>query len=181
MVEVGVPKGTGNSGKEALKVNLNNIDDFINGSKSFIDVIDDYAIVYRKHVDSNRPWSWGDNIPGGAILSSFQKRKVKEMAISQNYIPEIIVNKVEGMRYGFADFANAGIVKETVYLPEEFWELSDKKQFKWLNEQISGAKERMTWYHTEVPGKMELVPFGIHNITPHNGGRTKAMWADAPR
>ncbi|WP_062052580.1 HNH endonuclease [Bacillus sp. JCM 19034] len=29
--------------------------------------------------------------------------------------------------------------------------------------------------------KMELVPFGIHNITPHNGGRTKGMWADAPR
>ncbi|MCG7315357.1 HNH endonuclease [Priestia flexa] len=28
---------------------------------------------------------------------------------------------------------------------------------------------------------MELVPFGIHNITPHNGGRTKGMWADAPR
>ncbi|WP_369696056.1 HNH endonuclease [Shouchella clausii] len=28
---------------------------------------------------------------------------------------------------------------------------------------------------------VELVPFGIHNITPHNGGRTKGMWADAPR
>ncbi|WP_230160465.1 MULTISPECIES: HNH endonuclease [Peribacillus] len=28
---------------------------------------------------------------------------------------------------------------------------------------------------------MELVQFGIHNITPHNGGRTKGMWADAPR
>lgn len=39
----------------------------------------------------------------------------------------------------------------------------------------------MTWHHTEIPGKMELVPFGIHNITPHNGGRTAGMWADAPR
>ncbi|WP_407707321.1 HNH endonuclease [Bacillus mycoides] len=44
---------------------------------------------------------------------------------------------------------------------------------------------------------MELVPFGIHNITKHNGGRTKGQkdkrtkgqkdkrtkghWADAPR
>ncbi|WP_412762427.1 HNH endonuclease [Peribacillus simplex] len=28
---------------------------------------------------------------------------------------------------------------------------------------------------------MELVQFGILNITPHNGGRTKGMWADAPR
>ncbi|WP_412676176.1 HNH endonuclease [Bacillus paramycoides] len=27
---------------------------------------------------------------------------------------------------------------------------------------------------------MELVPFGIHNITKHNGERTKGMWSDAP-
>ncbi|MDD9148965.1 HNH endonuclease [Sporolactobacillus sp. CQH2019] len=32
-----------------------------------------------------------------------------------------------------------------------------------------------------MPGRMELVPFGIHNITPHNGGRTIGMWANAPR
>ncbi|UOK66269.1 HNH endonuclease [Paenibacillus sp. FSL k6-2145] len=28
---------------------------------------------------------------------------------------------------------------------------------------------------------MQLVPFGIHNITKHNGGRTNGHWADAPR
>ncbi|WP_259392168.1 hypothetical protein [Paenibacillus thiaminolyticus] len=28
---------------------------------------------------------------------------------------------------------------------------------------------------------MEPVPFGIYNMTPHNGGRTAGMWADAPR
>ncbi|MGF2714757.1 HNH endonuclease [Bacillus mycoides] len=28
---------------------------------------------------------------------------------------------------------------------------------------------------------MELVPFGIHNIIKHNGGRAKGMWSDAPR
>jgi len=28
---------------------------------------------------------------------------------------------------------------------------------------------------------MELVPFGIHNIVPHNGGRTIGHWADAIR
>ncbi|WP_459502364.1 HNH endonuclease [Bacillus sp. C1] len=37
------------------------------------------------------------------------------------------------------------------------------------------------WQHTEVPGKMELVPFGIHNIMIHNGGRSAGMWAYAPR
>lgn len=39
----------------------------------------------------------------------------------------------------------------------------------------------MTWNHIEIPGQMELIPFGIHNIISHNGGRTTGMWADAPR
>ena len=38
-----------------------------------------------------------------------------------------------------------------------------------------------TWHHTEIPGKMELVDFGVHNITSHNGGRTAGMWASGPR
>ena len=32
-----------------------------------------------------------------------------------------------------------------------------------------------------MSGEMQLVEFGIHNITKHNGGRTVGMWADAPR
>lgn len=76
------------------------------------------------------------------------------------------------MRYGFADFASAGVVEETVQLPKKFWKISDKEQFKWLDEQIGGTRKGMTWHHN---------PFGIHNITPHNGGRTKGMWADSPR
>ena len=167
--------------KGVNETNLRNIDDFINGNKKFDEVIEDYAKVYKEHVDLNKPWSWDDTIPGGDSLSSAQKRKIKEMAIEKGHITEIKVAKADGMRYGFADFASAGVVEETVQLPERFWKLSDKEQFKWLDEQIGGTRKGMTWHHTEVPGKMELVPFGIHNITPHNGGRTKGMWADAPR
>ncbi|GKV56662.1 hypothetical protein NCCP2222_26090 [Sporosarcina sp. NCCP-2222] len=167
--------------KGVSETNLTNIDDFINGNKKFDEVIEDFAKVYKEHVDLNKPWSWDDTIPGGDSLSSAQKRKIKEMAIEKGHIPEIKVTKADGMRYGFADFASAGVVEETVQLPERFWKLSDKEQFKWLDEQIGGTRKGMTWHHTEVPGKMELVPFGIHNITPHNGGRTKGMWADAPR
>lgn len=167
--------------KGVSETNLRNIDDFINGNKKFDEVIEDYAKVYKEHVDLNKPWSWDDTIPGGDSLSSAQKRKIKEMAIEKGHIPEIKVTKADGMRYGFADFASAGVVEETVQLPERFWKLSDKEQFKWLDEQIGGTRKGITWHHTEVPGKMELVPFGIHNITPHNGGRTKGMWADAPR
>ncbi|KUP03972.1 endonuclease VII [Bacillus coahuilensis m2-6] len=167
--------------KGVSETNLRNIDDFINGNKKFDEVIEDYAKVYKEHVDLNKPWSWDDTIPGGDSLSTAQKRKIKEMALEKGHIPEIKVTKADGMRYGFADFASAGVVEETVQLPERFWKLSDKEQFKWLDEQIGGTSKGMTWHHTEVPGKMELVPFGIHNITPHNGGRTKGMWGDAPR
>ncbi|MED3837876.1 Uncharacterised protein [Niallia circulans] len=176
----GTTKGTVKD-KGVSETNLRNIDDFINGNKKFDEVIEDYAKVYKEHVDLNKPWSWDDTIPGGDSLSSVQKRKIKEMAIEKGHIPEIKVTKADGMRYGFADFASAGVVEETVQLPERFWKLSDKEQFKWLDEQIGGTRKGMTWHHTEVPGKMDLVPFGIHNITPHNGGRTKGMWADAPR
>ncbi len=173
-------KDTGKS-KGVNENNLRNIDDFINGNKKFDEVIEDYAEVYKEHVNFNKPWSWDDTIPGGDSLSSAQKRKIKEMAIEKGHIPEIKVSKVDGMRYGFADFSSVGVVEETIQLPERFWKLSDKEQFKWLDEQIGGTRKGTTWHHTEVPGKMELVPFGIHNITPHNGGRTKGMWADAPR
>jgi len=176
----GTTKGTVKD-KGVSETTLRNIDDFINGNKKFDEVIEDYAKVYKEHVDLNKPWSWDDTIPGGDCLSSAQKRKIKEMAIEKGHIPEIKVTKADGMRYGFADFASAGVVEETVQLPERFWKLSDKEQFKWLDEQIGGTRKGVTWHHTEVPGKMELVPFGIHNITPHNGGRTKGMWADAPR
>ncbi|WLR42877.1 T7SS effector LXG polymorphic toxin [Bacillus carboniphilus] len=174
-------KYKGKVSNRVSETNLRNIDHFINGNKKFDEVIEDYAIVYKEHIALNKPWSWDDTIPGGDSLSPVQKRKVKELAIEKGHIPDIKVTKTVGMRYGFADFESAGIVEETVHLPERFWKLSDKEQFKWLDEQIGGTRRGRTWHHTEIPGKMELVPFGIHNITPHNGGRTKGMWADAPR
>ncbi len=106
---------------------------------------------------------------------------IKEKAIEDGLIPNVNVIKADGMRYGFADFKSAGLVVETKDLPESFWLKSDEAQFEWLDNVIGGRPEGMTWHHTEVPGKMELVPFGIHNITIHNGGRSTGMWADAPR
>lgn len=85
------------------------------------------------------------------------------------------------MRYWFADFKGAGVVKETLYLPEELWKATDQVQFDWLNEPIGGKVEGYVWHHTEEPGKMELVPYGIHHSVTHNGGRSKGMWSDAPR
>ncbi|MGE7184049.1 hypothetical protein ACQKKK_08615 [Peribacillus sp. NPDC006672] len=68
------------------------------------------------------------------------------MAISKGHIPKITVNKVEGMRYGFADFSSVDLVKETVHLPEEFCKLSDKHQFKRLKlVELKMASYRSAW------------------------------------
>lgn len=158
-----------------------NIEEFIDGNKSFDEVLDDYANIYAENINSNKPWSWDESIIGGDNLSKKQRTLIKQQAINKGLIPQIEVTKVEGMRYGFPDFESAGCVKEIVYMPEEMWKLSDAEQFKWLDEQIGGNVEGYTWHHTEMPGKMELVPTGIHNITTHNGGRSAGMWADAPR
>ena len=164
-----------------LDTSIKNIDEFIGGNKSFDDVLDDYAKVYADKINSNQAWSWDDTIPGGENLTKKQRSIIKQQAIDAGLITDIKVTKVEGMRYGFADFESAGVVKETQYLPENMWKMSDAEQFKWLDEQIGGTVDGYTWHHTEIPGKMQLVPTGIHNITTHNGGRTAGMWADAPR
>ena len=167
--------------KGGLDTSIKNIDEFIGGNKSFDDVLDDYAKVYADKINSNQAWSWDDTIPGGENLTKKQRSIIKQQAIDAGLITDIKVTKVEGMRYGFADFESAGVVKETQYLPENMWKMSDAEQFKWLDEQIGGTVDGYTWHHTEIPGKMQLVPTGIHNITTHNGGRTAGMWADAPR
>ena len=49
-MESGGVKGTGNR-STASEVNLNNIADFINGTKNFDDVLDDYARHYIEVID----------------------------------------------------------------------------------------------------------------------------------
>ncbi len=161
-----------------LSVSLNNIDEFILGNKTFEDVQDDYARIYADIVNSNKMWSWEEDIKGAEKISKDQKGYIKARAVENKLIPKVEVKKVEGMKYGFADFGSAGLVKETRDLPEEMWKLNNKKQFKWLNEQIGGKREGYTWHHTEIPGVMQLVPRGVHMITSHNGGRTHDLWAE---
>ncbi|MGP6149726.1 hypothetical protein [Priestia flexa] len=45
----GVVKGTGN-------VNLKNIDEFIDGTKTFDDVVDDFARLYSEKIQTNKTW-----------------------------------------------------------------------------------------------------------------------------
>ncbi len=156
-----------------------NIQSYLYGSKSFDDVLDDYSLIYSEGVNGNQKWQWDEDILGGDALTKTQKRKIKENAVKNGYILEVKIVKVDGRTY--ADFLGAGVVKNSFELPDNMWHHSDDVQFRWLDEQIGGHLSDYTWHHSEAPGVMQLVPYGIHNITFHNGARTTGMWADAPR
>lgn len=83
-----------------------------------------------------------------------------------------------GTRY--AEFQGAGVVKRTEPLPENLWKAKDREQFAYLDNLIGGRPEGTTWNHSEIPAQMELVPFGIHNVTNHIGGRSPGHWAYPP-
>lgn len=168
--------------KQADDADINdykNIDKFINGELDFEFALEDYAKIYAELVSTNKPWSWNDSIPFGENLTQKQKSLIKQEAIDKCLIPTVPIKEING--YKFLDFESAGLTKEVIYLPEDKWKSSDSEQFEWLNAQIGGKVEGYTWHHSEIPGKMELVPFGIHNIYNHNGGRSSGMWADAAR
>jgi len=79
--------------KESLESSLKNIDDFIDGNKSFEDVLDDYAKIYADKVNSNVRWSWDKSIKGAEKLKGKHKL-IKQYAVDHAYIPNIKVTKV---------------------------------------------------------------------------------------
>lgn len=161
---------------------MKNLDDFIAGTKTFDDVVEDYSLLYRDIVDGNKIWSWNKSVPGGENLTLAQKKAIKAKAVADGLIPDVgvITKVVDGKTVRYADFKSAGVVVDTKPLPKELWQAKDTEQFKYLDEMIGGRPEGMTWHHSPDDGIMELVPFGVHNITNHNGGRTIGHWAYNP-
>ena len=164
-------------------VNRANIAAFENGEKTFNDVVDDYAILYAEKVNSNRTWGWREI--SNAHLTRTQKRKVNRRAVELGKIPKVL--KKPGTNY--LDFERSGLIykidgKPVIFsLPQECWQWSDDHQFALLDSWLPGGKrpEGYMWHHSEQTGRMELVPFGIHNVTSHVGGRSPGMWAAGKR
>ena len=160
-----------------------NIAAFENGEKTFNDVVDDYAILYAEKVNSNRTWGWREI--SNAHLTRTQKRKVNRRAVELGKIPKVL--KKPGTNY--LDFERSGLIykidgKPVIFsLPQECWQWSDDHQFALLDSWLPGGKrpEGYMWHHSEQTGRMELVPFGIHNVTSHVGGRSPGMWAAGKR
>ncbi|WP_235782401.1 hypothetical protein [Peribacillus psychrosaccharolyticus] len=71
VTEKSVTKGTGN-------VNLKNIDEFIDGTKTFDDVVDEFARLYSEKIQTNKTWSWNKSFHGGEYLTARQRKSIKE-------------------------------------------------------------------------------------------------------
>ena len=170
--------------EEDLDANLANIDEFAAGNKSFDEVLDNYVVVYSEKVNSNEKWRW-DRISGGANLSITQKKLIKQQAIKNGGIVE--VPKKQKTQY--VDFEKVNLIYQIdgepviLQLPENYQKVTDKVQFAWLDSQLPNGKrpKGYTWHHSEIDGRMELVPYGIHNVTYHIGGRAPGKWAEGKR
>jgi hypothetical protein len=114
---------------------------------------------YVDAVLSNRPWTW-ESI-GLGWLDGQEREVVRIRAAEVGLIPAIPVDPLTR----HADFSSA-LVEERM-LPEDLWLASDDVQFNYLNSLIGGPVEGTTWHHHELPGWMQLLAFGIHNITSH--------------
>ena len=134
-----------------------------------------YAEKYAEMVESNRIWTWNE-LDGGKLLTRTEKNFIKSLAIEKGLVLEVKIKP----RTQYADFEGAGVVLRREKLPESYWNSRDKAQFDYLDELIGGRPIGTTWHHTEIPGVMELVPFGIHNIYNHKGGASFGHWAYRP-
>jgi hypothetical protein len=141
---------------------------------------------YAKLVNASKPWTW--KLLGNPTLS--QQSKIRAMARLKKLVPVI---KVDAK--GFPKFPKKFIKEDNTKLPKKLWKAKDKAQFRWLNNDLAKRnknydpktqtfkndpkKRKYTWHHHQDNGRMQLVEFGAHNSTPHNGGRT--TWATGPR
>jgi hypothetical protein len=145
------------------------------------------APKYANLVKASRPWRW-DGIKKG--LTRTQRKKIRDIARSQKLIPVIPLTPQK-----YPKFPAKYIKDDNTLLPANMYKTTDSKQFKWLNNNLAKrnkqydaktqtfkndkAKKKYTWHHHQKKGRMQLVEFGIHNNTNHNGGRT--TWAKGKR
>jgi hypothetical protein len=149
-----------------------------------------YAALAQNYADKvigSRPWKWSD-LKKGATPKD--RKAIRDLARKNKLIPIIKVDKNR-----FPAFPAKYIKDDTTSLPKKLWDSTDSKQFTWLNNDLASRnpdydsktqtfksdpdKKKYTWHHHQDDGRMQLVEFGIHNNTSHDGGRT--TWAGGSR
>ena len=141
--------------------------------------LEENAGTYADLIKSNKPWKWKRHFPGAATLSPTQLQAVRQEAVRRGFLPQVPMKPGTS----FPDFSAAGLVEKIDVLPQGLWKASDAQQFRWLDSRLPGGVRPagMTWHHSEIPGRTELVPFGVHNMVNHVGGRAPRQWAAGSR
>ncbi|HVE57387.1 MAG TPA: HNH endonuclease [Pyrinomonadaceae bacterium] len=145
------------------------------------------APKYAKLVNGSRPWRWTSV---GKKLSKTDRKKIREIARKNKLI---IIVPISAKRY--PTFPSSTIKADHKRLPQNLWSATDAKQFGWLNRDLAARnpnydaktqtfkndplQKKYTWHHHQDKGRMQLVEFGVHNNTSHDGGRT--TWAKGKR
>ena len=130
---------------------------------------------YAELVNSDKYWTWADDIESG--ITESQQNAIRRAAIEGGLLPD--VPYFPGTRT--ANFsAVPGLVRNVEKLPESMWQMTGEQQFKYLDQLIGGEVPGYTWHHSEIPGRMELVPYGIHRMYQHEGGRAPGQWGYRP-
>jgi hypothetical protein len=144
------------------------------------------ARIYADLVNKNVNWSWTKDFKDAHLLSYTTKHEIKKFATELGLIPKIEFKIKDGIIY--PDFKGPGLVRNEVKLPLELWPsknplVTDEQQLKYLKSEFQkkgiDIPEGYTWHHDPIePGNMQLVPFGIHNVTHHDGPyNIKGSWA----
>jgi hypothetical protein len=131
---------------------------------------------YADLVATNTDWSWDSDFDERFTI--FERGVIRAAAIDRGWVPTVPYKT--GTPY--LDFEAAGLVQRVDYLPERLWLSDNAAQKEWLNARLpDGQPVGTTWHHSEIPGRMELVPFGVHRAYQHDGGRSPGHWANRSR
>lgn len=131
---------------------------------------------YGEAVATDRPWNWRTEFDDVTLRDA--DRDLIRAAARDLDLVQTVPYKGD-TRYANFQAIDA-VITESNSLPPDMWALSNTQQFAWLNNHIFDGVQPpgTTWHHSEIEGRMELVPFGIHNITNHQGGRSPGQWAE---
>ncbi|WP_175890822.1 RHS repeat-associated core domain-containing protein [Burkholderia cepacia] len=154
---------------------------------------------YAEKLLSNKPWRWEDFSDN---LTESEKIKIRDQAINEGLVPRVpykpklnddgsVMLDEDGnvIPSRYPDFSKVtyiggepySVIDTWVSVPKDRWKQGDTAQFNWANGQRGGDKEGYTWHHSEIDGRMERVPFGLHNMISHDGGRSPGHWAEGGR
>ncbi|MDO6707940.1 S-type pyocin domain-containing protein [Photobacterium sp. 1_MG-2023] len=142
--------------------------------------------AYVAAVESNDremyKWAKIQNDAKVSKITKTEKEYIREFSIRIGMLPQLEVNNETG-EVNFDEYSASDLA-----LPEEYWSKTVPQQEVYLDSKLKtelnnqgqdlsiffnedgSRKNSWTWHHHQEPGRMQLLPFGIHLLYQHSGG-----------